>query len=64
MGEIFTIQITEKNGLSRINIFLLGGDKMSSTTHMVTNFCTGCVAAAAAVIAIATLATIVWVLFL
>ena len=37
---------------------------MSSTTHMLGSFCTGCVAAAAAVIAVATLVTITWVLFL
>jgi hypothetical protein len=63
MGEIFTIQTTGRVGLSRHNV-ILRGDIMSSATHMVTNFCTGCVAAATAVIAIATLATIVWVLFL
>lgn len=37
---------------------------MTTATHMVTNFCTSCVAAAAAVIAIATLVTISWVLLL
>ena len=63
MGEIFTIQTTGRDGLSRLNV-ILRGEKMSTATHMVTNFCTGCVAAATAVIAIATLATIVWVLFL
>jgi hypothetical protein len=63
MGEIFIFWITGRPVSSDL-ISINGGRKMSSTTHMLGSFCTGCVAAAAAVIAVATLVTITWVLFL
>jgi len=41
-----------------------GDNEMSTTTHSIGTFCTGCVAFAVAAIAVATLATIIWVSFL
>jgi len=63
MGEIFTLQTSRWMDYCN-KMYFYGEANMSTTTHMVTNFCTGCVAAATAVIAIATIATIIWVLFL
>ncbi len=37
---------------------------MSTTTHMIESFCTGCVTVAMIAVAIATLATITWVMLL
>ena len=63
-GRNIDIMVFEKGRYLATKCKNTGGGKMSTATHMFTNFCTGCVAAAAAVIAIATLVTIVWVLFI